>query len=371
MSRHGENIHKRKDGRWEARYIHSYNGDGKAVYKSVYGSTYDDAKAKRSGHLNISDPECLKTGLTFTQVVELWLKSKKDILKPTSYNQYYNQCHKQLIPELINAKFSEITASDVNILLKKKLSLGYSPASVICYRTILLMIFRYARRNNIKCAVNDDIYFPGTGKNEVVAFSRSDQKQLMAYIHENPSVFNLAVHLSMYCGLRIGEVCALQWKDISLQKETLTISKTLIRLQQKESSEKEKTQIVIQTPKSDSSIRTIPIPSFLLPVLKEYKADDDCFVITGTPHCMEPRVCLRKFKGLIQKAGISDYNFHACRHTFATRCVEVGMDPKTLSELLGHSSVKTTLDRYVHPSLDLKREQINKLSSLTDTMVSD
>lgn len=365
MTRHGENIRKRKDGRWEARYIRTYSKEGKAVYKSVYGSTYHEAKTKRSDEMGNSNPDKLRNDLSFEQVAEMWLKSKKETLKTSSYNQYYNQCHTHLISELVNRQFSDISSSDVNLLLKKKLSEGYSPSSVSCYRTILLMIFRYARRNNIKCSVKDDIFIPQSLQNEVVAFTREEQKKVNEYLAEHPELFNLAVYLSMYCGLRIGEVCALQWKDIHLKKEVLTISKTLIRLQHKDTiTEKNKTELVLQRPKTESSVRTIPIPSFLIPILESCKSDNEVFVITGKPRCMEPRVCLRKFKALIHKCDISDYPFHACRHTFATRCVEVGMDPKTLSEILGHASVKTTLDRYVHPSIDLKREQMNKLAEI-------
>ena len=130
-----------------------------------------------------------------------------------------------------------------------------------------------------------------------------------------------------------------------------------------------KTEIVIQQPKTESSVRVIPIPSFLLPVLTQYADEEDIFVITGKSHCMEPRVCLRKFKGIIHKIDVSDYSFHSCRHTFATRCVEIGMDAKTLSEILGHSSVKTTLERYVHPSIDLKRAQMNKLQNIAGSSI--
>lgn len=364
MSRHGENIRKRKDGRWEARYVNKYNKDGKAVYRSVYGATYQAARKKRSDEMERSDSEHLRTNLTFAQVAELWLAAKKETVKATSYNQYYNQCRTHLFPELADKQFSDITATDINLLLKKKIAEGYAISSINCYRTILLMIFRYARRNNIKCSVNDSILSPPSRQNNVCAFTRSEQKEINVYLQEHPGLFNLAVYLSLYCGLRIGEVCALQWKDINLKKEMITVSRTLIRIQKKDSGEPKKTEIVLQNPKTGSSIRTIPIPSFLVPVLQNYCSEENCFVITGKPKPIEPRVCLRKFKGLIQKIGISDYSFHACRHTFATRCVETGMDPKTLSELLGHSSVKTTLDRYVHPSMELKRKQINRLSEI-------
>ena len=362
--RHGENIRKRKDGRWEARYICSYNKEGKAVYRSVYGTSYEDAKTKRIHFLNGTETQYLRNDLSFIRVAELWLSEKKETLKQSSYNQYYNQCHTHLFPDFNNAKFSSIRSADVNLFLKKKMAQGYSESTVICLRTILMMIFRYARKNNILCSVNGDIFIPKNAKNKADAFTRNEQKLINEYLSEHPDVFTLAIYLSLYCGLRIGEVCALQWKDIHMRKETLTISKTMIRIQNKNSGNEHKTELIIQRPKTDSSIRTIPIPSFLIPILKSYQSEDDIFVITGKKHGMEPRVCLRKFKKVIQNTDIADYTFHACRHTFATRCIEVGIDPKTLSELLGHASVNTTLDRYVHPSLDMKRKQINKLEGI-------
>ena len=364
MPRHGENIRKRKDGRWEARYAASHDHNGKTVYKSVYGNSYEEVKTKREEILNSSLKTSRRSGLTFEQVTDLWLQSKKDSLKRSSYNLYYNLLHQHLLPLLIDTHFSSITADDVSALLKNKIKEGYSPSTVLALRTILMMIFHYARKHDITCSVDDEIYIPKTKRNDVKAFTRDEQKAIDDYLKEHPDVFNLSVYLSMYCGLRIGEVCALQWKDIHINQGTIHISKTLLRMQNKMDPDIHKTEIVIQQPKTDSSIRVIPIPSFLLPVLNRYKDDDDIFVITGKSRCMEPRVCLRKFKKMISQVNVSDYSFHACRHTFATRCVEIGMDAKTLSEILGHSSIKTTLERYVHPSIDLKRAQMNKLENI-------
>ena len=368
MARHGENIHKRKDGRWEARYIYTYE-NGKPKYRSVYAPTYEMAKEKRSGLINPAAATGLKTNLTFYQVAALWLQSKKESLKKSSYNHYYNQCHLHILPSLCQQQFSEITAQDASDLLKSKIKEGYSAATVAGLRTILMMIFHYARKHDIACAVKDDIDIPKAKRTPVKAFTREEQKKIDDYLKDHPDVFNLAVSLSMYCGLRIGEVCALQWKDIHLEQGTIDISKTLIRIQNKMNPDEHKTEIVIQQPKTESSVRVIPIPAFLLPVLNHYADEDDIFVITGKNHCMEPRVCLRKFKGIIHKTEVSDYSFHSCRHTFATRCVEIGMDAKTLSEILGHSSVTTTLERYVHPSIDLKRAQMNKLQNIAASSI--
>ncbi len=365
MARHGENIRKRKDGRWEARYIASYDEKGKAVYKSVYAHTYDEAKAKRAkAASSINTSAALKNDLTFTQVADLWLDARKEVVKISSYNHYRNQLESHIFPDLVNFRFSTLTSSDINNLLKNKIAQGYSPTTVNGLRTILMMIFKYARDNLIACAVSDPVFIPKRKKSEVEAFTLPEQKKLVEYLNAHPDQFNLSVFISLYCGLRIGEVCALQWKDILFTKETISVDKTMIRIQKKDTEDRGKTEVVIQHPKTESSVRTIPVPEFLMPMLKKYKGKDTVYVITGTEHFMEPRVCLRKFKKIIAKLDVADYTFHACRHTFATRCVEVGIDAKTLSELLGHASVKTTLDRYVHPSIDQKKKQMNKLGEV-------
>ena len=365
MARHGENIRKRKDGRWEARYIQSYDENGKAVYRSVYAYTYDEVKAKRAkAAASIDVTETLKSDLTFVQVADFWLNARKEVIKVSSYNHYRNQLESHIIPDLINYKFSSLTSSDINTLLKNKIAQGYSPTTVNGLRTILMMIFHYARNNRIACSVSDPIFISKKKKSEVEAFTIPEQKLLIEYLNAHPDQFNLSIFISLYCGLRIGEVCALQWKDILFTKETISVDKTMIRIQKKDTRDKTKTEVVIQHPKTESSVRTIPIPEFLMPMLRKYKDKNEIYVITGTEHFMEPRVCLRKFKKIIAKLDVADYTFHACRHTFATRCVEVGIDAKTLSELLGHASVKTTLDRYVHPSIDLKKKQMNKLGKV-------
>lgn len=369
MSRHGENIRKRKDGRWEARFVYAHDENGKAKYRSVYANSYDEAKVKRNEIQNSLLKPGLRNDLTFYDVAHMWLKSKEDSLKRSSYNHYYNQLHQHIPSSLFEIKFTDLTTDKVNDFLKNKIKDGYSAATVAGLRTILMMIFHYARKNDIACAINDDIYIPKARRTDVRAFTREEQRKIDLYLKEHPNVFNIAVYLSMYCGLRIGEVCALQWKDIHLDQGTMNISKTLIRIQNKMIPENHKTEIVIQQPKTDSSIRIIPIPVFLIPVLNQYKDDEDIFVITGKTHSIEPRVCLRKFKAIIHKTEVSDYTFHSCRHTFATRCVEIGMDAKTLSEILGHASIKTTLERYVHPSIDLKRAQMNKLQDIASTAI--
>ena len=300
--------------------------------------------------------------LTLRQVTEECLLYKKDALKVSTYNQYRNQCCKHLLSRYGDVNFSCLTEEQLNDLLKRMVLEGYRISTVQNVRTILMMVIRYAEQNGIPCQITSPLYSPKRTKRRIQVFSVREQKQIEKLLYSYPDDYALAVFLSMYCGLRIGEVCALQWQDISFRNNTLIVSKTLSRIQDTGHS---RTHIAIGSPKSHSSIRTIPIPAFLMPVLRRYRKQDTDYVITGTQYSMEPRTCLRRYKTILKKANVSNYSFHALRHTFATRCVETGMDIKSLSEILGHSAVHITLDLYVHPSMDFKRTQINRLRKVT------
>ena len=176
----------------------------------------------------------------------------------------------------------------------------------------------------------------------------------------------MGVFICLYTGIRIGELCALQWRDISFNEKVIVIGHTMQRLQNDDPNALNKTKIIITEPKSKASLRTIPLPDFVVHVIKPLAGLPSAYILSGECKTMiEPRTMQNKFKGYLDKGQISDANFHSLRHTFATRCIEAGFDIKTLSEILGHSSVKITLDRYVHSSMELKRSNMEKLTPIT------
>ena len=185
---------------------------------------------------------------------------------------------------------------------------------------------------------------------------------MITSITELKKTKDLGILLSLCCGLRIGEICALKWSDIDIENGTLYINKTVQRLK-KEKADQKKTELVISSPKSISSIRIIPLPMFLIEYLSEFKKNNvnESYVISGSINIFEPRSYQYYFKAFLQRENIRIFNYHILRHTFATRCIEKGVDIKSLSELLGHSNVNITLDKYVHPSLEQKRFQLEKL----------
>ena len=198
-------------------------------------------------------------------------------------------------------------------------------------------------------------------------FSRTEQSLLSRYLCENPSPCNIGILLCLFTGMRIGEVCALRWGDIILDEQYLFVHQTMQRIQS-EGEDGKKTRVVIGPPKSECSIRKIPIPAEMLQLLIPAKRQNEAFLLTGMVHSyIEPRCMENQFKTVLDECGVSDLNFHALRHTFATRCIELGFDIKSLSEILGHANVNITLNRYVHPSMDLKKANMNRLSVLLTT----
>ena len=151
----------------------------------------------------------------------------------------------------------------------------------------------------------------------------------------------------------------MKWSDIDFENGTLTVNRTVQRI-----NKHGKSEVVIGSPKSKTSVRVIPIPEFILVILKKRKKDDNVFLITGTGKPTEPRTMQNRFKSILRFCSIRNVNFHLLRHTYATVCIENGFDPKTLSELLGHSDASITLNRYVHSSMQLKKDYVNRLQHM-------
>lgn len=377
MPRRGENIYKRKDGRWEGRYIkgHAY---GKAQYGYVYALSYADVKEKLS-YIKTTVPGIQESpsnlvayqpGTLFESIASEWMAFLKPQIKESTYVKYSNSLHDYLCPAFSGRPVESITRAEVSSLCIKlaesggKDSTGLSPKTIADTLSILRSIFNYASEEkglNVANITGIAVKLP---RSTIRVFTVAEQQKLDSYLRENLNPCNLGILLCMYTGLRVGEICALTWKKVSLDEPILQVDETLQRLQQANDSDK-KTKVVISSPKSDSSIRAIPLPDEIYKLLQQNRKQRDAYLLTGLPNrYMEPRLVQSRFKSILLDLGIKHANFHALRHTFATRCVELGFDIKSLSEILGHSTVNITLNRYVHPSMDLKQKNMNMLSDL-------
>lgn len=371
MARTGENIYKRKDGRWEARYIISYDENGKAKYKYLYAPTYKEVKIKlsKAQYHSYTVYSTSKEGNQYSYWLDEWLKSKKISVKESTYIRYRNTIKKHINPELGKYPISKISSSLMEQFIVKKLENGrvdgkggLSPKSVSDILVIIKESFRYAQ----SCGITTICSFERIGfkkpQKEIRVLSLSEQKRLVSVLLNDLDRFKLGVFICLYTGIRIGELCALQSKCVSTDEKTIRIEYTMQRLQNDNPFDIEKTHIIITKPKSFSALRTIPLPDFIIEVIKPFLCSPNSYILSGECRSfVEPRTMQNRFKSYLKEANIENANFHSLRHTFATRCIEAEFDIKTLSEILGHSSVKITLDKYVHPTMELKRNNMEKL----------
>lgn len=374
MPRKGENIYKRKDGRWEGRYIKSRTCTGKIVYGYVYAKTYREAKVKLRENALPCNPQQVVSAVTnsysFSVIALDWFESIKSRTKESTRNKYHNILEDYILPVYGNKTLDTITyefiESHCNYLLISggKKGLGLSAKTVTDVLSVI--------RNVLKFAVRKGMYVPCDGSTiqvkctskQMRILSKTEQEQLCKYILAKPEPCNIGILVCLFTGLRVGEICALRWEDISFSDQTIHIHHTLQRIQN-QSDNGSKTKIVVTAPKSSCSIRTIPIPDELSDVLAAHKKSSVGYMLTNDEDkYVEPRTMQNKFKKVLKMSGIESTNFHAIRHTFATRCIELGFDVKSLSEILGHANVNITMNRYVHPTFELKKENMKKLSCL-------
>lgn len=361
MARHGENIRKRSDGRWEGRYGIYDMEKGKKIYHSVYGHTYDEVKDKLIMKKSLiqtlphKTEQFLKTSstLVFSQVAIEWLKKVSERTKHSTYIKYSSIYRLHLADTLGNCPLSQIDSSRIQAVIAKHQSESIQK-SIYC---VTNQIFKYAFENySIHISPLRKIYAKGK-KKTLEIFTRAEQIRLFSCLYNETDKYKTAIILCMNTGLRLGELCALKWSDIDFNNHIISVNRTVQRIM---SVNKCQRTVLLETaPKSESSKREIPISAEILILLAKLQNNQQ--YVFGGLKPLEPRTLQYHFKKILQYTQIANKNFHILRHTFATNCMENNADIKCLSEILGHSNVKVTLDCYVHPTMDSKRKQLNKL----------
>ena len=370
MPKVGKNIYKRKDGRWEGRYVREHV-NGRAKYGSVYATSYREVKQK----LDAAKREIAKKQIPASKAGKvsvlstLWLQEASADLKESSVIKYENMLRSYILPVFGDRELSDITnenlISFVNDLrsnggVEQK---GLAPSTVSEVVTTLNALRVYALKRDYTVIFTPECVSVKQDKKDIRVFSMAEERQLVGYLQEHMDLTALGILLCLYTGIRVGELCALKWDEVNLKEHTMRIGRTMQRLQVKNREDK-KTEVKILEPKSAHSIRNIPLPDFFVEELEKYYVSG-AFLLTGDKEKFtEPRVIQKRFKKILKECGIADANFHAIRHSFATRCVELGFDIKSLSEILGHASVTITMNRYVHPTMELKAENMNRFAGL-------
>ncbi len=366
MARRGENIYKRQDGRYEGRYVIGRTSEGRTRFGYVYGRQYAavrDELAKKKARLIDNRGDAAKGSLTLGEWMESWLQGEmQGSVRPSSYQTYINMYKHHLENSLGSWEISRITPESIRFFLQSLHEKGLAPSTVrAVYR-----LFSAA----MKAAQEEDLIY----KNPCVRIRLQNPpppEQRVLSAQESRAIFvdamaqkDLAVLLGMYTGMRLGEICALRWEDVDFEQQTVTVRRTAQRLT-KPVEDDQKTSLAVGVPKSAKSFRSLPVPAFLMTMLEEYGGPSPAGYLFGTEtRAAEPRTIQRRFQRMTERLNLSDVHFHTLRHSFATRLFELGVDIKTVSSLLGHSSSRTTLDFYAHSLLDHQRAAIDKLVEL-------
>lgn len=303
----------------------------------------------------------MKKNTQFKSVVELWQADKQQFVKKSTFAAYSLLIANHLLPAFSEA--NDISEEDVQQFVFKKLNEGLSQKSVKDILIVLKMILRYGAKHNLMEHRQIEIRFPTEReRQEVEVLSKTNQRKIMEFVKNNFTFQNLGIYICLSAGLRIGEVCALTWNDIDAEQGVIYVTKTIQRIYLVGEIEK-RTEVIIDTPKSKNSIREIPMTKELLRMVKPLKkvVNSSFFVLTNSAAPTEPRTYRNYYKRLMKQLDIPALKFHGLRHSFATRCIESNCDYKTVSVLLGHSNISTTLNLYVHPNMEQKKRCIEQM----------
>jgi integrase len=302
------------------------------------------------------------TQIKLSQIIDLWKKDKKQYVKKSTYSAYVLLVKNHLLP-YFGDKY-EVEESDVQKFVFEKLEQGLSQKTIMDILIVLKMILKFGVKHRYLSCREIEIKFPTQRENEgLEVLSRSNQRKIMNYIEKNFTFKNLGIYICLSTGLRIGELCALTWDDIDADNGVILVRKTIQRIYVIDDVKK-RTELIIDTPKTKNSIRDIPMTSDLIKIIKPIKkiVNNEYYVLTNDIKPTEPRTYRNYYKRFMKKFDIPDLKFHGLRHSFATRCIEGKCDYKTVSVILGHSNISTTLNLYVHPNLEQKKKCINQMN---------
>ena len=305
--------------------------------------------------------------LTFTNVTSLWKSEKRQWVKPSTYAEYIYHLNKHILPFFGPMDSGSINEDSVQRFVNGLLAEGLSQSTIRDCLMVFRMLLRHGSKLGAWKLIAFDVHFPSDveKKRSVCVLSASDQKVLLAHLKQNFSFRNLGILICLHTGLRIGEICGLQWKDLDIEAGVIRVTKTVQRIWLNDDGEKSYS-LSVGTPKTPTSNRDIPICRELMKTIRPLRKlmADDFYVVSNSAEPLEPRYYRDYFRKLLGRLDIPQIRFHGLRHSFATRCIESKCDYKTVSAILGHSSIATTMDLYVHPGYDEKKRAIEKMARM-------
>lgn len=362
MPRRGENIYKRKDGRWEGRYIRGRTPAGKAEYGYVYAKSYAACREQRRRMEDALPQKPMLTGeMSVCQAAEFFLSERRGALKASTIGRYEYMIQHYIVPELGTLLLRDLTAEKLSAFFSRLQDRGLSCKSTRDVGVLLKTIFKVAKKSCHCDCPGREAELPAYRSKKIEVFCDQEISSLARKILTSPDMTGLCVLLVLNTGLRLGEICALRKSDIDFHSGFLRIERSAARVRDGSG-----TRLVVQAPKSNSSVRLVAGPNDMLELMKTATMSirEDSYLLTNTDMPMDPRTLQYRYRKLLEHCDIRYRNFHALRHTYATRCMENGVDIKSLSELLGHADIRTTLQTYVHSSLAHKKQVVQSICFL-------
>lgn len=298
---------------------------------------------------------------TINQITEEWKEEKKKYVKKSTYAAYQLLIQNHIKPYF--GDLYEVNEEKVQQFVFDKLDAGLSEKTIRDIIIVLKMILKFGIKNGYLEYVQIDAKFPSKQeKKDLDVLLKADQKKFMEHLRNNFTFKNLGIFICLSTGMRIGEICGLRWCDVDTVEGVIKVRHTLQRIYIIEG-EIRHTELLLDTPKTANSVRDIPMSSELLKMLKSLNkvVNENYYVISNDIKPIEPRTYRNYYKKLCRQLDIPELKFHGLRHSFATRCIESKADYKTVSVLLGHSNISTTLNLYVHPNKEQKKKTIDKM----------
>ena len=301
------------------------------------------------------------TTKTIREIALAWKSDKQRYVKQSTYAAYVLILENHILPSFGECRtLSEQLVQD---FVLKKLNSGLSIKTVKDLLIVLKMVMKFGVKNKWTDYCEWDIKYPTTENHkDIEVLTVEHHKKILDFIQQNFTFRNLGIYISLTTGLRIGEICGLKWEDIDIASGTISVKRTIERIYIAEGNHK-CTKLIINTPKTKNALRDIPITKELLTMIKPLKRvmNDNFYVLTNDEKPTEPRTYRNYYHRLMKRLNIPRLKYHGLRHSFATRCIESNCDYKTVSVLLGHSNITTTLNLYVHPNMEQKKRCIAKM----------
>lgn len=295
------------------------------------------------------------------EIYSEWKEVKSRLVKESTLSTYVTNAEKHILPAF--GTRTKINESDVQAFAFGMLGHGLSTKTIKDILIILKMIVSYGVKTGSLEWCDWEVRLPkNEEKGNIKVLTMDEQKTIMMFLKEHFSFRNLGLYICLCTGMRIGEICGLKWDDICLNSRTIKISRTIERVYVTEGGHRY-TKVIIGSPKTACSRREIPISGDLIRMLRPIMTfvSGDFYILTNTEKPLEPRIYRRYYQNFMLRLGMPSIKFHGLRHTFATRCIESNCDYKTVSSILGHSNISTTLNLYVHPDIGQKRKCIDKM----------